>query len=133
MLAELVRVTKPGGRVGVMVRGEDWPTQLTLPLRSEVLTKAARAMGAGAAEGGCADASLYRRFGAAGLREVRNLPQLAVYDDPEDAVVAYYQGRALSALTPTEIEEWQTAMTEARERRAFVMAVPHHCAVGTKP
>jgi hypothetical protein len=60
------------------------------------------------------------------------LPQLAVYDDPAHAFVQYYQSRALSALTPGEVEEWQAAMTEARERRAFVLAVPHHCAVGTK-
>lgn len=133
MLAEMVRVTRPGGRVAVMVRGEDWPTQVALPLRSELLVKAARAMGAGAAAGGCADASLYRRVGAAGLRHVRNLPQLAIYDDPGDVMVQYYQSRALSALTPGEAEEWQVAMTEARERQAFVLAVPHHCAVGTKP
>jgi len=39
-------------------------------------------MGAGVTEGGCADASLYRRFKAAGLTAGRTLPQLAVYDDP---------------------------------------------------
>lgn len=133
MLAELVRVTRPGGRVAVIVRGEDWPTQLALPLRAEVMAKAARAMGAGAAEGGCADASLYRRFSAAGLTQVQCVPQLAVYDDPDHIVVQYYQGRLLSALTPAEVEEWQAAMAQARAQRSFVLAVPHHCAIGTRP
>ncbi len=40
MLAELVRVTKPGGRVAVMVRALDIPWVVNVPLRPEVKTKA---------------------------------------------------------------------------------------------
>jgi hypothetical protein len=76
MLTELVRVTKPGGRVAAIVRGDDCPALLTLPLRPEVQAKAARAVGAGVLERGCADASLYSRFHAAGLRRVRKFPQV---------------------------------------------------------
>jgi hypothetical protein len=81
---------------------------------------------------GCADASLYRRFFAAGLVGVRKLPQLAVYDE-RDVMAEFYQGRIMSVLTPSEVEEWQAAVIKARDERAFVVAVPHHCAVGTKP
>ncbi len=40
MLAEMLRVTKPGGRVAVMVRAMDVPWVVNVPLRPEVKTKA---------------------------------------------------------------------------------------------
>jgi SAM-dependent methyltransferase len=132
MLAELVRVTRPGGRVAAIVRGEDWPTQISLALPDELRARVAQAMGAGVTEGGCADASLYRRFRAAGLTDVRPLPQLAVYDDPGHFLVQYYQSRALGVLTAGEAQEWHAAVAQARAQGSFVLAVPHHCAVGTR-
>jgi len=133
MLAELVRVTKPGGRVAAIVRGEDCPALLTPPLRPEVQAKAARAVGAGAVERGCADASLYRRFHAAGLVQVRKFPQLAVYDESQSVMAQFYQSRIVSALAPGEADEWRAAVAQAEAHGAFVVAVGHHCAIGTKP
>jgi SAM-dependent methyltransferase len=133
MLRELVRVTKPGGRVAAMVRGDDCPALCPLPLRAEVQAKAARAVGAGVVERGCADASLYRRFQAAGLRQVQKFLHLAVYDDTQHVMAQFYQGRILSALTPDEAREWQTAVAQAETQGAFMLAVPHHCAIGTRP
>lgn len=132
MLTELVRVTKSGGRVAAIVRGDDCPALLTLPLSAEVQAKAARAVGAGVVERGCADASLYPRFHAAGLMQVRKFPQLAVYDDAQSTMAQYYQSRIVSALTPEEAEEWRAAVTQAEAQGAFVLAVPHHCAIGTR-
>jgi SAM-dependent methyltransferase len=134
VLGELVRVTRPGGRVGAIVRGDDCPALLTVPLRAEVRGKAAQALGAGAVERGCADASLYQRFHAAGLIQVRKFPQLAVYDDSRSVVMTQlYQPRILSALTPSEANEWHAAVTQAEAHGEFVLALLHHCAIGTKP
>jgi SAM-dependent methyltransferase len=132
MLSELVRVTKPGGRVAAIVRGDDYPALSSLSLRPEVQAKAGRAVGAGAVAGGCADASLYGRFQSAGLIHVRKFPHLAVYDDAQHVMAQFYQSRILSALTPDEAMEWQTAVAQAEAQGAFVLAVPHHCAIGTK-
>ena len=59
MLAELVRVTRPGGRIGVIVRSLDLPWWANLPLSPELRAKVDRPgyLG-GAAPAGCADASL---------------------------------------------------------------------------
>ena len=70
MLSELVRVTRPGGRIGVIVRSLDIP-----PWTNVVLSPAVRAKvdvpGRGdVAAAGCADASLYQRFRRAGLIEL---------------------------------------------------------------
>jgi SAM-dependent methyltransferase len=133
MLSELVRVTKSGGRVAAIVRGDDYPALSNLSLRPEIQAKAGRAVGAGAVAGGCADASLYRRFQSAGLIHVRKFPHLAVYDDAQHVLAQFYQNRILSALTPDEAKEWQTTVAQAEAQAAFVLAVPHHCAIGTKP
>jgi len=59
MLAELVRVTKPGGRIGAVVRALDLPWWSNLPLNPALHTKVTRPYSAaGAAQNGCADASL---------------------------------------------------------------------------
>ena len=74
MLSEMLRVTRPGGRIAVLVRAVDMPTGSTcrsLPSFRPILA----GMGAGVSEGGCADASLYRRFVAAGLTGLRMGPR----------------------------------------------------------
>ena len=70
MLAELLRVTRPGGRIAAVVRSLDMPWWVNVPLSPALRAKVDRPgfIGtAGADQAGCADASLYRRFSAAGL------------------------------------------------------------------
>jgi hypothetical protein len=132
MLTEMLRVTKPGGRVAAMVRGEDCPAFYTLSLPDDVCAKVARAVAAGATPVGCADASLYQRFDRGGLSDVRKFPQVAIYTDPQSVVAQYYQSRIFSVLTPEEGTVWRQAVSEAEAKGTFTMAIPHHCAVGTK-
>ncbi len=78
MLSELVRVTKPGGRVGVIVRAIDRGCWVNLPLDPALKAKVEMPgmIGGGMSPQGCADASLYTRFHALGLKELRGFPQL---------------------------------------------------------
>jgi hypothetical protein len=46
--------------------------------------------------------------------------------------VQYYQSRALGVLSPDEVQQWHAAVAQARAEGSFVLAVPHHCAIGTR-
>ena len=109
MLAEMVRVTKPGGRVGVVGRGDDRPNMINLPVRAELRAKAeAQRDQEPHNPQGCDDASLYRRFHQAGLTEVKMFPQLAVYTD-RTRLQFMNQNQIFPVLDPEEMEEWRAA------------------------
>ncbi len=134
MLAEMVRVTRPGGRVGVVVRAADMRLWTNLQLRPGLLAKLESAPGAGAAERGCADASLYRRIASAGLTNLTLGPQLGPnlpQHGPE--LLRLFATRILQALSADEVEECRTALARAIEDGSFLWAEPYHCALGTKP
>jgi len=133
MLAEFVRVTKPGGRVAVMVRSIDMPRWVNLPLRAGLKTKVEdpNRLGGNVQEKGCADGSLYRRLRQAGLAQVIMLPQLAIYAEGER--LEYMKERIVTILGPEEVDEWQEAIARADAEGTFLIAEPFHCAVGTKP
>ena len=134
MLDEMVRVTKRGGRVAVVARALDLPFFWNVRLRPALRAKV-DAPGAVGAVGphGCADASLYDRFHAAGLRDVKMFPHATPFSVADRSVVDYMQEYLLAKLDAAEAEEWKVARAEAERSGVFVVAWPHHCAVGTKP
>ncbi len=134
MLAEMVRVTKPGGRVAVAVRALDMSRWINLPLRAELKAKleSPGAWGPGAEEQACADASLYRRFHAGGLAAVRMLPQLVPYDSSATLRLKNFQAEILATLSPKEAREWEAAVDQTEAEGTLILARPFHCAVGTK-
>jgi SAM-dependent methyltransferase len=132
MLAELVRVTKPGGRIAAIVRATDMPTWTSPVMSSALRAKTDRPAG-GAAPAGCADTSLYRRFHAAGLTHLSCFPQFAVLGADEVSRITISKQRILAALTPDEAAEWRSATARSEADGTFFIATPHHCAIGTKP
>ncbi|HAL47725.1 MAG: hypothetical protein CL694_09840 [Chloroflexi bacterium] len=112
----------------------DMPAMTNLPLRTELKAKVeAPAVGAGVAERGCADASLYRRMHQVGLTRVKMFPQLAAFDGSEPNILRLLQDQSLANLSQEEVREWHTARAQAEAEDTFFIASPHHCAVGTKP
>jgi SAM-dependent methyltransferase len=136
MLVELIRVTKPGGRIAVIVRAIDMPSWVNLPLSLSLKAKVevpGRIGAAGASAGGCADASLYRRFSAAGLTQLKFFPQLAaVTPEAEEPRLRGLQQGAVAVLTTDERSEWWHSLAQAEAEGTSFIAIPHHCAVGTK-
>lgn len=134
MLSELVRVTRPGGRVAVIVRAVDMPSWVNLPVSAGVRAKADRPgmVSGGVAAAGCADTSLYRRFAAAGLTRLSCSPQFAVLGPGEISRITITKQRILAALSEAEAAEWRTALARAEADGTFFIAAPYHCAVGTR-
>ena len=134
MLSEIVRVTRPGGRVGITVRAVDMPFWVNLPLDPALKAKvdAPGIIGGGAAPKGVADMSLYRRLAALGLTGLKCFPQI-VSVVPGSERIERYQQQILAALTPAEAETWHQAVATAERDGTFFIAQAYHCAVGTKP
>ena len=134
MLSEIVRVTKPGGRVGIVVRAVDMPFWVNLPLPPALKAKvdAPGIIGGGAAPNGVADMSLYRRLAALGLKGLKCFPQMVAVV-PGSERIERYQQQILAALTPAEAEAFQQAVVAAERDGTFFIAQSYHCAVGTKP
>jgi ubiquinone/menaquinone biosynthesis C-methylase UbiE len=135
MLAELVRVTRPAGRVAAIVRSCDMRPWANLPISAALRGKVdiPGLVGAGVAANGCADASLYRRFHAAGLTELKCFPQLVAITPAEISRFTLSQQQILAILTAEEAAEWRSATTRAEAEGTFFIATGHHCAIGTKP
>jgi SAM-dependent methyltransferase len=131
MLAELIRVTKPGGRIGVMVRAEDMMSFVNIPLRSDLKTKAETPRG-NVSEGGCADAALYCRFRDAGLVSLKMFPQIVPFR-PTEPHGKRVEAGILAALSDLEADEWRAATRTPGASELLFIAKPFHCAVGTKP
>jgi SAM-dependent methyltransferase len=133
MLSEIVRVTRPGGRVGIVVRAVDMPYWVNLPLDPALKAKvdAPGIIGGGAAPKGVADMSLYGRLVALGLTRLECFPQMVAVV-PGSERIERYQQQILAALTPTEAETWRQAVFAATKAGTFFIAQSYHCAVGTK-
>ncbi len=130
-LAEMVRVAKPGGRVGVIVRSLDvrqwWNLDLPDALRAKVETppQSVAATGVG-------DASLYPRMQAAGLADLVCFPTLITLDNPAGPIWRYREDHVLSQLTPAEVPVWRAARDKAAAEGLLFQSHVMHCAVGTK-
>jgi SAM-dependent methyltransferase len=131
MLGEIVRITRPGGRVAVIVRAVDggqW-TNLDLP---KGLKHKFESLSGSMSPRGCADASLVRRFHDAGLKNVRGGPAWS-WVTPRDAWWKNVATQLPAQLTDSELAAWNRALSSAEKNGSPVcVARPFHCAIGTK-
>jgi SAM-dependent methyltransferase len=133
MLSELVRVTRPGGRIAAIVRSLDMPWWTNAALGPALRAKVDIPGRGDVASAGCADASLYQRFRRAGLVGLTCFSQLSSVDASHVSRIAVLKRMILAGLTGEESAEWESVVAEAEAARTFFIATPHHCAVGIKP
>jgi ubiquinone/menaquinone biosynthesis C-methylase UbiE len=132
MLAEMIRVAKPGGKVAVMVRAVDMRSLWNLPLSAAIKDTVEAPVPSVGADG-CADASLYRRFGQSGLTDLKLFPTAMTVRDPDGYTWKYYEPYIYSLLSEAEIIQWHQAKAQAIADNSLMLARWLHCAVGTKP
>ena len=111
-IAGSVRVTKPVGRVGIIVRSLEMPdgsTPLDQPLKTTV--EAPSRLRGGVQAQGCADANLYRRRKDVGLVQVRMFPQWAI--STEGTYFGTQRGKLLINLSPEDTQRCREALSQA--------------------
>ena len=131
-IAEMTRVVRPGGRIGIVVRAVDLPQWWNLELPEPVRRKVTPPPQSVAARG-VADASLYRRMRQAGLEDLVSFPTLVTLDQPAGPIWRYREDHILSLLDPEELTIWRAARDKAEADGLLMMAHPLHAAVGRKP
>ncbi|MGE0768467.1 MAG: class I SAM-dependent methyltransferase [Hyphomicrobiaceae bacterium] len=131
-IAELTRVVKPGGSVGVVVRAIDMPQWWNLDVPPALAAKAS-VPPQSVATGGVADRSLYARMRRAGLIELQAFPSLITLDRPDGPIWRYREDAVLPQLTPAEKEQWTTAANAAQAAGLLMQAHVMHAAVARKP
>ncbi len=133
MLPEMLRATKPGGRVAVLGHAHDMNRWVNLPLSPALKARIESppwVEDRGHPQG-CDDASLYQRFSRLGLTNMRMFPFISTFSDRMR--LQFLQGGILPTLTAEEATEWRSAVEQAESDGTFFIATPFHCAVGTKP
>jgi SAM-dependent methyltransferase len=133
MLSELVRVTRPGGRIAAIVRSLDMPWWTNAALSPTVRAKVDAPGRGDVAPAGCADASLYERFRRVGLVGLKCFSQLASVDASQVSRLTVLKQLILASLTEEERAAWGSAVSQAEANGTFFIATPHHCALGIKP
>jgi ubiquinone/menaquinone biosynthesis C-methylase UbiE len=129
---EMVRVAKPGGRIGIVVRAIDMPQWWNLHLPEPIRAKVT-APPQSVAANGVADASLYRRMRRAGLSDLVCFPSLVTLDEPRGPIWRYREDHILPLLTTEELAPWHQARAKAEAEGLLLQAHAMHCAVGRKP
>jgi SAM-dependent methyltransferase len=131
-IAEAMRVVRPGGRVGLVVRALDMRQWWNLALPGAILRKVETPPHS-VAPLGVADRSLYRRMREAGFVDLVCFPAMVTLDNPGGPIWRNREDHILSLLSPDELAVWQAERVRAETAGLLFMAHPLHCAVGTKP
>jgi hypothetical protein len=131
-IAEAIRVVRPGGRVGLVVRALDMQQWWNLDL-PEALLRKVETPPQSVAPAGVADRSLYRRMREARLVDLVCFPTMVTLDRPGGPIWRNREDHILSLLSPDELPLWHAERDRAAAEGLLFMAHPLHCAVGTKP
>jgi SAM-dependent methyltransferase len=131
-IAEMVRVARPGARIGIVVRAIDVPQWWNLDL-PPALRERAEVPPQSVGRGGVADRSLYLRMRRAGLVDLQPFPAMITLDRPDGPIWRYREDAVLPLLDAEETATWQRASTAAAADGVLMQAHVLHAAVARKP
>lgn len=130
-ISEVMRVVRPGGRIGLAVRAIDMPQWWSFPVPAG-LEAIANTPPQSVARGGVADARLYAMMQAAGIGDLEPFPALVTLDRPGTSIWRYREDAVLAAFTPRQRQAWEAAREAARADGRLWQASALHCAVGRR-
>lgn len=131
-IAEMTRVLKPGGRLGIIVRAIDMRQWWSFAVPDDI-KRIADVPPQSIGKGGVADARLYGLMAAAGLVGLLPFPSLMTIDDPGGSLWRYREDAVLADLDPRQRAVWEAARDEAAAAGLLFQAQALHCAVARKP
>ena len=131
-IAEMVRVARPGARIGIVVRAIDVPQWWNLDL-PPTLRERTSVPPQSVARGGVADRSLYLRMRRAGLVDLQAFPAMVTLDRPGGPIWRYREDAVLPQLDAEETAIWQRANAAAAADGVLMQANVLHAAVARKP
>lgn len=131
-IAEMTRVVRPGGRVGIVVRSIDVQQWWNFPVAGAAQARA-ETPPQSVGHGGVADKSLYARMLQAGLVDLIPFPAMITLARPDGPIWRYREDHVVSQLDAGELGEWQRARDQAATAGTLFQVHPLHCAVGTRP
>ena len=124
-IAEMHRVLRPGGRAGVVVRALDLQSYWNIDAPDELVQSLGA--GGGVSALGCADRSLYERFG----RHFSNLRPYTYWWTAAPPMLTAVTA-ALASLGKDEKEVLTDALEVGTQKGTAFLSRPLHCVVGTK-
>ena len=133
MLPEMVRVTKPGGRIAVLGHAHDMNRWINLPLSPALKAKIEsrpRGWTTGGTPWDVTTLPCTSVFSRLGLADIKMFPFISTFS--EGIRLQFLQGGILPTLTAGEAAEWRAATDQAEADGTFFISTPFHCAVGTK-
>ncbi len=131
VFAEMIRVTKVGGKVAVLVRATDTNMlSVWFPINENIKAKIEGMQGQ-ASENGYSTVSLFAHFNKA-LDNVVKMPLIAPVSDDDDVATNTFIHSLATILDDEQRDEWFDAAYKARDDHSFLITTSFHAAVGTK-
>lgn len=128
MMAELVRVTEPGCRVGVPVRSIDLQYSINLDAPAAVRAGGERAGGVIDLRG-CAHSSLSRRFNAPGVHDLKMYPNRVRMPSAPGMFKTVLRTKLSGQDSQLALAAGEASVADG----SFFYAMPYRCDVSIKP
>ena len=131
-IKEIVRVVKPGGSIGIIVRAIDMPQWFNFDITGELKHKLNIPLQLKSTFG-IADKSLYDQMRKNGLHESINFPSMvAVPRGKNKNLFEWFLRRTRQTLNEDEKIELDDELKKISDKSNLIYSMPFHCSVGWK-
>ncbi len=131
-IKEMVRVVKPGGSIGVIVRAIDMPQWFNFNIIGELKYKLNIPLQLKSTYG-IADKSLYEQMRKNGLQETINFPSMVTVPRGKyKNLFEWFLRRTRQTLNEDEKIELDVELSNIPDKSNLIYSMPFHCSVGWK-